>query len=131
MFLGPSTNTTASSSAIASSPPLNSPLSSKDSKYTRSATHTPVSPIAAQNSNYSPSTTIETWLIDIKLEKYIPYFKETLEAETLYDILPYVKKTLTKDDLLREWEELDFKSKVSTLHQIKIAKEMSQLSYLI
>jgi len=80
--------------------------------------------------SYTRSTTIETWLINLKLDDYISYFRETLGVRTLKDLLPFIQENLTKDDLLREWEDFEFKTQVSPIHQSKIAREMSKLTFL-
>ena len=106
-------------------PPLNTKVST-----TPTAPPPPLSPISSANdSSYTRNTTIETWLTDIKLEDYIPYFRN-IGVKMLKDMLPYCKINLTKDDLLREWEELDFENQISLIHQIKIAKEMRKLTSL-
>jgi hypothetical protein len=89
------------------------------------SSHQPPQPAAA---HYSPLTSIETWLGDVNLSRYIPYFRDILGAVTLEDILPFAKESMTKEQLIEEWKDFDFKSSVSLLHQTVIVRELRNLA---
>jgi hypothetical protein len=86
--------------------------------------------IPATKSKYTSATSIESWLIDFKLQRYVPYFRDTLGVIILEDLLPFAKVDLTKEQLIQEWEDFDFKNSVSPIYQGIIVRELRNLAAL-
>ena len=75
--------------------------------------------------NYSESCSTEEWLKDYKLEKYLSYFRDTLQLFSVEDLKPF--KIYSLQDLEEKiWP--NYKEAVSAAHRKMIHDRLSELS---
>jgi len=74
--------------------------------------------------SYSPSTSVEEWLRDVKLEKYCSFFRDTLGLVILEDLAVF--KDYSLEDLEKVWKE--FTIIVSPAHRSHLVRELGKLA---